>query len=393
MRYVLEDNSIVLMHKNIPVAHFNIDSYTGRIISKISILNHEHLPIPVQCNSGNDFTAVDAMQNWVAFRSIPASRSHFTNYLEKLGVVTPSAAAYKSLGLNLSDQYWYRPLHMDIDWRDINLFENSFLRETFQSHASNDGSFISPDSNSNGELPKFWCIEHGKRLLYKQGSGPLYQQPYNEVFASTLLDKLQISHVSYQLNSIGDKPYSVCETFVDDHTEYIPASDILMMKKHSNNDNAYQHFFKCIEALKIDVPQQAINNILIFDCLINNIDRHYGNFGFIRDADTLEFKGLAPVFDNGNSLWYNVSDCEIITRNQPAKPFRNTQEQQLKLIKSSALLLSMLDDNFVKKAAYDIFAPAVKTGRISIKRVESIIRNVNYNVLVLHKFQEQINNK
>ena len=53
----------------------------------------------------------------------------------------------------------------------------------------------------------------------------------------------------------------------------------------------------------------------------------------------------------------------------------------------------MLDDNFVKKAAYDIFAPAVKTGRISIKRVESIIRNVNYNVLVLHKFQEQINNK
>ena len=58
-----------------------------------------------------------------------------------------------------------------------------------------------------------------------------------------------------------------------------------------------------------------------------------------------------------------------------------------------AEFLNWVDDNFVKKAAYDIFAPAVKTGRISIKRVESIIRNVNYNVLVLHKFQEQINNK
>jgi len=49
------------------------------------------------------------------------------------------------------------------------------------------------------------------------------------------------------------------------------------------------------------------------DRIINNIDRHYGNFGFIRNADTLEFQGFEPIFDNGNSLWYNVSDFEMIT--------------------------------------------------------------------------------
>lgn len=386
---MLQKDNIVLMHKNIPVANFSINTYTGRITSKVNIINYEHLPIPVQCNLSNDFTSVDAMQNWVAYRSIPASRSNFNNYLEKCGVITPSAAAYKSLGLNLSDQYWYKPDNLDIDWHDVNLFENGFLREDFHSHANLNGSFISPDSNSNGELPKFWCIENEKRILYKQGSGPLLQQPYNEIFASHLLEKLQINHVNYKLDIVNEKPYSICETFINTKTEYIPALDILMMEKYSNNHNAYQHFFKCMEALEIDILERDINNILVFDSIINNIDRHYGNFGFIRDADTLEFKGLAPIFDNGNSLWYNVADSEMITRNQPAKPFKGTHEKQLKLIKNSNLLFSLIEEDFIRETAYNVFGAIAQTRRITTERIENIIRNVNYSIGILNKFQQQ----
>lgn len=79
-----------------------------------------------------------------------------------------------------------------MDWRDVNLFQNEFLKQNFQVSTMLNGSIISPDSNSNGELPKYWCIQDGKRLLYKQGSVPVFQQPYNEVFASRLLEKLLI---------------------------------------------------------------------------------------------------------------------------------------------------------------------------------------------------------
>ena len=41
------------------------------------------------------------------------------------------------------------------------------------------------------------------------------------------------------------------------------------------------------------------------DYLIVNEDRHLNNFGLIRNAVTLEWVGVAPLYDNGNSMWFN----------------------------------------------------------------------------------------
>ena len=233
------------MHKNTEVASFDIDEDTGNILSRIEVINEDALPLPVQFSKKNEFALVDAMKSWVAYRSVPSSRSNFNHFLEENGVSTPSAMAYKSLGLNLSDQYWYKPQNFELKWDAINLFDNSFLKQDFKINTTVNGSLVSPDSNSNGELPKFWCVENGKRILYKQGDGAYHQQPYNEVFASKLLQKLNINHVSYDLSIIKNTAYSTCETFITKDTEYIPAWDILNVIKKSNNDNMYQHFFPC----------------------------------------------------------------------------------------------------------------------------------------------------
>ena len=42
--------------------------------------------------------------------------------------------------------------------------------------------------------------------------------------------------------------------------------------------------------------------MVVFDNLMLNIDRHWGNFGVLRDADSGAVKDLAPVFDTGMSL-------------------------------------------------------------------------------------------
>ena len=65
------------------------------------------------------------------------------------------------------------------------------------------------------------------------------------------------------------------------------------------------------------------------DFLISNEDRHYNNFGFLRNAETLEWLGTAPVFDNGTSLWYNTPH---IGSNVESKPFRSTHAGQIKLV-------------------------------------------------------------
>lgn len=381
---MFNEKEIVLMHKSVPVASFSIDADEGYIISEIDVINHRHLPIPVQCALRTD-TAARAMRKWVANRSIPDTRNAINDYLRELGVTTPSAAAYKSLGLNLSDQYWYKPTDVRIDWHDVNLFENNFPQKKFQSNSS----FISPDSNSNGELPKFWRIENGKRLLYKQGTQPFTQQPYNEVFASRLLERLSIPHVDYFLNIVNGETYSVCATFVDANSEYIPAGDIIEVEKKVNHQNAYQHFFKCAAALKTGISERSIDNMLIFDNLINNVDRHYGNLGFIRDADTLKFQCLAPIFDNGNSLWYNVADGRMTAKNQPSKPFAGTQDKQLALVKHSNLPLSRFTEDFIYETAHEVYSPLVKTGNISEERIENLIRSINYKVMALDIRQNQ----
>jgi len=38
-------------------------------------------------------------------------------------------------------------------------------------------------------------------------------------------------------------------------------------------------------------------DMLFFDALTGNGDRHAGNFGYLRDTDTGEYVGMAPLFD------------------------------------------------------------------------------------------------
>ena len=42
--------------------------------------------------------------------------------------------------------------------------------------------------------------------------------------------------------------------------------------------------------------------MLAFDAVIGNMDRHLENFGFLRDADSGEYLGMAPLFDFDHTL-------------------------------------------------------------------------------------------
>ncbi len=48
-----------------------------------------------------------------------------------------------------------------------------------------------------------------------------------------------------------------------------------------------------------DFYYQNLDSILVFDALIYNDDRHFGNFGLLRDNRTGKFIGTAPLFDHG----------------------------------------------------------------------------------------------
>ena len=210
---------------------------------------------------------------------------------------------------------------------------------------ANELNFSSPDNTSDGFLKKRWKIIDGKRCLVKGGSNPFRQQPFNEVIASKVMAELGIPYVPYTLIWNKDAPYSVCEDFVDENTELIPAWRIMMTQKKNNSTSVYQHFVNCCTALGIKDVEDFLNRMITLDYIIANEDRHFNNFGALRNAETLEWIGMAPIYDSGSSLGYDKLPGQIrIGREVGCKPFKNHHEEQIKLVRSFDWLdLSKLD--------------------------------------------------
>jgi hypothetical protein len=253
-------------------------------------------------------------------------------------ISSPQLLLTKCFGLSLSDQYWVRPESKDLRWEDVNFFDNIFSEDVgnilFGQIPNGDAfSLMSPDNTSDGWLRKKWKVIGGGRCLIKGGSGATRQEPYNEVLASAIMQRLGVAHVPYTLMLIDEYPYSVCEDFITAQTELISAWHIAQTRKRDNSVSAYQHFLNCCDALKIPGVREDLDKMLSVDYVIANEDRHLNNFGAVRNADTLEWVGLAPVFDCGTSLWHDMPTTMIRPVAQtPSKPFRSSHDEQIKLV-------------------------------------------------------------
>ena len=327
-----------LMHKNTPVAGLTLERDSGNILKTGEVTAPEHLPVGIGIKNGVADRA--ALNEWWADRSIPASRSGIREAMETLRISDTKALLIRCFGLSLSDQYWVCPDSMELNWENINFFENSFSDDIGDILFGADNKklpldFSSPDSTSDGNLKKRWKIIDGKRYLIKGGSNPYRQQPFNEVIASEIMERLKIPYVPYIVMWNKGAPYSLCEDFIDKNTELVPAWRIIKTRKQPNDKSLYQHFVDCAQALGIKNVREFLDMMIVLDYIIANEDRHLNNFGAVRNADTLEWIGMAPVYDSGSSLGYDKSvpmmydDSETI-----CKPFQKRHTEQLKLVSS-----------------------------------------------------------
>ena len=243
-----------LTHKRNHVLDMEIDK-TGFISKIYKIHDIKHLPLGVSVHkSGVDRKELN---EWWLGRSIPASRDGIREALDKLNVFGTAELLDKSFGLSLSDQYWICPKDSGAKWDDINFFHNNFSKDVGEilfGHTPEEISricFVSPDNTSDGWLRKKWIIAEGKRCLMKGGSLPYYQQAFNEVIASAVMNRLGVYHIPYTLVFLDNKPYSLCENFVTPDTELVPAWRVVKTLKKDNRDSSYTHLLRCCDHLGI----------------------------------------------------------------------------------------------------------------------------------------------
>lgn len=94
--------------------------------------------------------------------------------------------------------------------------------------------------------------------------------------------------------------------FTNSLVELVPAIDIINNLKKPNDISYYEFYIKICKVHGLDV-RAFLEYQIMTDFLISNTDRHFNNFGILRKCKTLEWVTSAPIFDSGNSLFYNSS--------------------------------------------------------------------------------------
>ena len=155
-------------------------------------------------------------------------------------------------------------------------------------------------------------IRNGRRYLIKANQGRTSQQSINEVIASLIHERQnKVPYTKYELCDIsiaGNQEIGcLCEDFCTEEVEFIPALDVVNSEKKQNDISLLEHFIST--CVKHGPGENEVRDFLEYqiltDFLITNTDRHLYNFGVLRDSKTLKFIGMAPVFDSGNSLFWN----------------------------------------------------------------------------------------
>ena len=351
-----------LMNRTHEVLDFEYDAQSQEFLDTDRIYDASRAPLGLVSPRGKQVSA-KALAYWWQHRAIPRTRGGITEKLAQLGYELSSQIPFASLGLSLSDQYWVRPVGIQVEWRDINFFDNDFIQDNSADAWLSQVGLDSPDNTSEGQLSKTWVIRNGVRELVKGGTN-LNQEPYNEVVATRLYERLleRSEYVVYELEQRGNEAVSTCATFVTNEEEYIPAYYVRQIMRKPNHRNDYQHYLECCAQLGVSNAELALAKMLVCDDIVGNTDRHWRNFGLVRNVETLDYR-IAPLFDTGNSLWCDstlgkmrAGDFMFTT-----KPFYEDANRQLRLVNDYSWFNPASLEGFANEVAQILYSnPALK---------------------------------
>ena len=335
-----QKNIYILKHRDILVLEFKV--YEDKCSIK-KIYNAEHLPLLLM-NFRKDKN--ESLKEWLISRIVPSTRSKYEKIChieEKFKTeVGKIELALMNNALSLSDCYWVDSVKHKTAWSDVNFYNNNFndyLTEFFLDINDNVDISVqkgsSPSLASSGNLSKAWIInDMSERVLLKYGGNYEFGENYIEKVVSDILDYMEIDHIEYWIENFKNHKYSACKCACSENLELIPMAEYQYMYSDWSKDD-YNYILDNFE-WNIDFVK-----MVFIDYVLCNEDRHWYNFGVLRDATTLEVKKLFPIYDNGMCLYCNNGDnIGVMTRSAMAGDINNSlleilrDERFVKIVKS-----------------------------------------------------------
>lgn len=245
--------------------------------------------------------------------------------------------------ISLNDTFWLKRLDDPIKWEHVSPFRHDYsnLISTYalegKIHNLREQNYFSPDISTDGSFPHTWKFNHGNIQFIKAGSKYVLggrnsgQEPYSEYYASVIAEYLKFNAVNYDLRThrrIDNKleEVTVCKCFTTEQIGSVSASMLGL--------TTYEDVLSFCEKLSFKSLETCLN-MFFLDCLLLNVDRHFGNIEFLFDTDTLKIIDIAPIYDNNFSMLPRfIEGVDSFNRNDYTVRDGRTFEALYQLIKS-----------------------------------------------------------
>lgn len=281
-----------------------------------SVLLPKNLPI--------DFSDTQLL-TWINKRKAPNNRQ----FVEKImNAIEDNANPLKyvdiSHALSLNDTYWITNELADERWRDFNLYQNpmdkvlAYVAFTgFTTKIS--GLRTTAELTSSGMLKKCWSNRADGVYLLKGDDFIVREdkrsQATLEYYAAQVAEAMGFKHIAYDLEEFHHKNGNrelicTCKLFTSEDVGFVDGYTFLRKRGFDLDNVILDDPLTQMRIAKI-ISSPQYEDMMLFDSIIANQDRHLGNWGVLVDNNTGEFLEVTPIFDNGFSLFYGASAADL----------------------------------------------------------------------------------
>ena len=260
----------------------------------------------------------------------------------------------------ITDNYWIKPLDSSLTYADVRFTDDYFsglaLKGSYQSfnRAANSKHSKTPELTNIGSYEKCWKLVDGKWWIYKAAN---HDEMFSELFIYHLGKELGMDIAVYER---GDKCVKSLDFTDGANVNFEPAFTFM------GDNEDYEDVFDKLTELCLQAAMDYIKMIFL-DTITANPDRHTANFGLLRDTQSGELLGLAPLFDHNMAL---------IARGYPKAPTKND------------ILIRLFNDFINSHSEYKKHLPTVTETLLQsvLKTVNMKVRGKEITALIMKRY-------